>query len=178
MVTEEERDIGVIVTDNLKPAAQCSKAARMAQAVLGQISRAFHYRDRHVFLRLYTQYVRLHLEFSTQAWAPWTEADKKVLERVQMRALAMVSGLVSQDYEARLTELGLLSLEERRHQADMCLMHKIMNGIGGLHHKIWFERASDSARVTRVAADGLNVKVKNGRLELRRNFFSVQVSSQ
>ena len=178
VVTEEERDIGVIVTDNLKPAAQCSKAARTAQAVLGQISRAFHYRDRHVFVRLYTQYVRLHLEFSTQAWAPWTEADKKVLERVQMRAVAMVSGLVSQDYEARLTELGLLSLEERRHQADMCLMHKIMNGIGGLHHEIWFERASDSARVTRVAADGLNVKVKNGRLELRRNFFSVRVSSQ
>ena len=178
VVTEEERDIGVIVTDNLKPAAQCSKAARTAQAVLGQISRAFHYRDRHVFVRLYTQYVRPHLEFSTQAWAPWTEADKKVLERVQMRAVAMVSGLVSQDYEARLTELGLLSLEERRHQADMCLMHKIMNGIGGLHHEIWFERASDSARVTRVAADGLNVKVKNGRLELRRNFFSVRVSSQ
>ena len=178
VVTEEERDIGVIVTDNLKPAAQCSKAARTAQAVLGQISRAFHYRDRHVFVRLYTQYVRPHLEFSTQAWAPWTEADKKVLERVQMRAVAMVSGLVSQDYEARLTELGLLSLEERRHQADMCLMHKIMNGIGGLHHEIWFEHAGDSARVTRVAADGLNVKVKNGRLELRRNFFSVRVSSQ
>ena len=91
MVTEEESDIGVIVTDNLKPAAQCSKAARTAQAVLGQISRAFHYRDRHVFLRLYTQYVRLHLEFSTQAWAPWTEADKKVLERVQMRAVDWTS---------------------------------------------------------------------------------------
>ena len=47
--TEEERDIGVIVTDNLKPWAQCSKVARTAQAVLGQISRAFHYRDRLVF---------------------------------------------------------------------------------------------------------------------------------
>ena len=29
-----------------------------------------------------------------------------------------------------------------------------------------------------MAADGLNVKVKNGRLELRRNFFSVRVASQ
>ena len=75
--------------------------------MLGQISRAFHYRDRHVFVRLYTQYVRPHLEFSTQAWAPWTEADKKVLERMQMKAMAMVSGLVSREYEARLAELGL-----------------------------------------------------------------------
>ena len=47
--TSEERDIGVIVSDTLKPTAQCQKAARTAQAVLGQISRAFHFRDRHVF---------------------------------------------------------------------------------------------------------------------------------
>ena len=101
-----------------------------------------------------------------------------MLERVQMKAVAMVSGLVSQEYEARLMELSLLSLAERRHQADMCLMRKILHGIGGLHHQTWFERASDSDRVTRVAADGMNVKVKSGRLELRRNFFSVRVPCQ
>ena len=176
--TEEERDIGVTMSKTLKPSAQCSKAARTAQAVLGQITRAFHYRDRHVYVRLYTQYVRPHLEFSTQAWAPWTEGDKLVLEKVQKKAVGMVTGLVGKEYEERLKELGLQSLEERRHQADMCMMHKIMHGIGGLNHETWFEKASDSARVTRVAADNLNVKVKNGRLDLRRNFFSVRASSQ
>ena len=177
-VTEEERDIGVMVTNNLKPSTQCSKAARTAKAVLGQISRAFHYRDRHIFMRLYTQYVRPHLEFSTQAWAPWMEGDKQVLEKVQRKAVGMVSGLSGQEYEDRLAELGLQTLEERRHQADMCLMHKIMHSEGGLNHEVWFTKASDSDRVTRVAADGLNVKVKNGRLDVRRNFFSVRVTSQ
>ena len=124
--TEEEKDIGVTVTSNLKPTAQCARAARTAQAVLGQISRAFHYRDCHVFVRLYQQYVRPHLEFSTQAWSPWTEADKSVLEKVQRRAVGMVSGLKAATYEARVKELGLQSLEERRHQADMCMMHKIL----------------------------------------------------
>ena len=177
-VTEEERDIGVMVTNNLKPSTQCSKAARTAKAVLGQISRAFHYRDRHIFMRLYTQYVRPHLEFSTQAWAPWMEGDKQVLEKVQRKAVGMVSGLSGREYEDRLAELGLQTLEERRHQADMCLMHKIMHSEGGLNHEVWFTKASDSDRVTRVAADGLNVKVKNGRLDVRRNFFSVRVTSQ
>jgi len=51
--TEEERDIGVTVSRQLKPSAQCRNAARTAQTVLGQLTRAFHYRDRHVFLRLY-----------------------------------------------------------------------------------------------------------------------------
>ncbi len=63
--TKEERDIGVIVSANMKPTAQCMRAAKTAQTVLGQLSRAFHYRDRHVFMRLYKQYVRPHLEFST-----------------------------------------------------------------------------------------------------------------
>ena len=60
----------------------------------------------------------------------------------------------------------------------MCMMHKIMHGIGGIHHGIWFEKACDSDRLTRVAADNLNVKVKNGRLDIRKNFFSVRISSK
>ena len=170
--TEEERDIGIQVSNNLKPAAHCAKAARTAQAVLGQITRAFHYRDRHTFVRLYKQYVRPHLEFSTQAWSPWTEADKEVLEKVQRRMVKMVSGLAGHLYEERLMELGLQTLEERRHQADMHMMHKIMHGGGGLSHNTWFVKASDSGRATRSAADPLNVVVKNGRLDIMRKFFS------
>ena len=41
--------------------------------VLGQITRTFHYRDAKVFLNLYKQYVRPHLELSVAAWAPWTQ---------------------------------------------------------------------------------------------------------
>jgi hypothetical protein len=46
--TEEERDIGVMVTRTLRPVAQCAKAARTAATVLRQVSRAFHFRDRHI----------------------------------------------------------------------------------------------------------------------------------
>ena len=40
----------------------------------------------------------------------------------------------------------------------------------------WFAMASQAARVTRTAADPLNVIVKHGRLDTRRNFFSVRVT--
>ena len=52
-VSESERDIGVIVSNSLKPSAQCAKAARTANTVLGQLARSFHYRDRWTFTRLY-----------------------------------------------------------------------------------------------------------------------------
>jgi hypothetical protein len=175
--TTEEKDIGVTVSNTLKPSAQCARAARTAQSVLGQITRAFHYRDRHVFMRLYQQYVRPHLEFSTPVWSPWSVADIDCLERVQKRAVKMVSGLRETEYSLRLKELGLATLEERRHRADMQMVHKIMHRESGLDPGTWFERARDAVHATRSGADPLNIKNMTGRLEIRRNFFSVRVIS-
>jgi Reverse transcriptase (RNA-dependent DNA polymerase)/Endonuclease-reverse transcriptase len=171
--TREEKDLGVIVSDNLKPAAQCAKAAKTAQTVLGQITRAFQYRDRTIFPQLYKQYVRPHLEFAVQAWSPWLQADKELLESVQRRAVGMVSGLQSRDYEGRLRELKLTTLEERRHQADMLQMYKLMSGEQAAE-AAWFRPAPQAAARTRQNADPLNVRPNHGRLELRRNAFSVR----
>ena len=93
-----------------------------------------------------------------------------------MRAVKMVSGLQERDYVGRLQELQLLTLTERRHQADMLMVYKIVNGIGGIELNTWFVAAQEGGRATRATADSLNVKIKSGRLELRRNFFSVRAS--
>jgi hypothetical protein len=128
MATNEERDIGITVSGSLRPSAQCCKAAGTVTAVPGQISRAFHYRDRHTFVGLYKQYVRPHVQFAVQAWSPWTLQDREVPEKVQKRAVGMVSGLKGRTYEEKLEELGLTTLEERRHQADMAQVYKIVTG--------------------------------------------------
>ena len=47
---QQERDIGVVISNDLKPSKQCAEAARRASVVLGQVSRAFMYRDRITFL--------------------------------------------------------------------------------------------------------------------------------
>jgi hypothetical protein len=53
------------------------------------------------------------------AWSPWLEADKSALEKIQQRAIAMVSGMQGKSYEEKLRELGLTTLEEHRYQSDM-----------------------------------------------------------
>ena len=58
---EKEKDIGVLIHESLKPSYQCAKAAAKANAVLGQMLRAFHYRDKFVWLSLYKTFVRRHL---------------------------------------------------------------------------------------------------------------------
>jgi hypothetical protein len=40
--TEEEKDLGVIVNNNLKPGEQCAQATKKANQILGQMVRAFH----------------------------------------------------------------------------------------------------------------------------------------
>ena len=174
--TEEERDLGVVMTSKLKPSQQCAKAARTAQTVLGQIMRSFHYKDKEIFVQLYKTYVRPHLEFAVQAWSPWTAADREVLEKVQKKALRQVTGLRGDTYEERLRELGMTTLEERRHRADMVMTHRILTKQEGGNASEWFNMASESERVTRTASDPLNVRIRHGRLDIRKNFFSVRVT--
>ncbi len=174
-ITKEERDIGVMIRDDLKPAAQCAKAAKTGAAVLSQLARAFHYRDRHIFVRLYKQYVLPHWEFSSVAWSPWTVADRDILEKVQIRAVKMVTGLEGQTYEERLAELGMFSLAERRHQADMIQVFKIVHGYDHVDSAHWFKHVSGDIHSTRATRDSLNLAQSRSRLDLRRNFFSQRV---
>jgi hypothetical protein len=78
------------MSHNLKTSAQCTRAAKTASVVLGQIGRSFKYRDKKVFPKLYTRYGRPHLEFSSAAWSPWLQKDIDCLEKVQKRAVGMI----------------------------------------------------------------------------------------
>ena len=90
----------------------------------------------------------------------------------------MISGLKAREYEDRLVELGLTTLEERRHQADMAMVYKVLTGKEQVDPTEWFNMAGETARATRATADPLNIRVKHGRLELRQNFFTVRVTEQ
>jgi hypothetical protein len=176
-VVEEKKDIGVIIQRNLKPGKQCEKAANMAAAVLRQIERNLHYRDRNVFVRLYKQYVLPHLEFSTPAWAPWLRTDIDKLESVQKKAVKMVAGLSGREYEERCKEIGLRTLEERRKIQDMQLLLGIVHSRGGMSIENWFEKADvrDGMR-TRQAAGINNLKVQAARTDIRKNFFTIRAA--
>jgi hypothetical protein len=125
-------------------------------------------------VQLYKQYVWPHLDFAVQAWSPWQQADKDTLEKVQRKAVALVSGLHGRTYEERLRELRLTTLEERRHQADMLYTYKLCSGKLDLDRAEWFSPPPPAAARTRQNDDPLNVRPNHDRLEIRRNFFTVR----
>jgi hypothetical protein len=172
--TTKERDVGVIISDNLKQADQCKKAAHTASTVLAQIHRAFHYRDRCTYVGLYKQYVRPHLEFATPAWAPGNQGDIDTLERVQERAVRAVSGLRGRTYSERLREIGLPTLVQRREEADMIMTYKLLSDSDKEYSAKWFDRAA-TRRPTRNTGGRDNLIVGRAEHSYRRQFFSLRV---
>ena len=60
----EEKDVGVLISDTLRPSHHCCEIARKASAILYQISRSFHYRDKYILVKLYKTYVRCLVDYA------------------------------------------------------------------------------------------------------------------
>ena len=79
------RDLGRMISSDLKVSKQCAKAVATANRVLGMISRTISDKSRDTILQLYKSLVRPHLEYCIQAWRPHHQKDIDLLERVQRR---------------------------------------------------------------------------------------------
>ena len=62
------------------------------------------------------------------------------------------------------------------HQADMAIVYKVLTGKDRVDHEEWFTRAGEAARATWATADPMNIRIKHGRLDIRRHFFTVRVT--
>ena len=124
----DEKDLGVIVQENLKVERQVTSAVKKANRVLGMINRTFVNKNQEIMVKLYKSLVRPHLEYGIQAWRPHFEKDKNALEKVQRRMTRMIADLKDLPYESRLKRIGITILETRRLWGDLIEMFKIIKG--------------------------------------------------
>ena len=101
--TKEEKDLGVLITDDLQPSSQSAKAAKKAKSALALLHnipyhcatccrtsasdgtnpnlqqcvlhKSFKFFEEESFRILYKTYVRSHMETCIQAWAPYKKKD-------------------------------------------------------------------------------------------------------
>ena len=181
---EEEKDLGVYITNSCTPRRHVSIAAAKANQVLGQLLRSITYRDSYTFVKLYKQYVRPHLEYCVQAWSPWLRQDIELIENVQRRAIKAVSGL-SGTYEEKLSLLNLLSLEERRKRGDMIQTFKIVHKIDNVNPEEYFEftanrhehatRQTTSVTESSSTQNVFGLSQGHSNLDIRKHFFTQRV---
>ena len=77
----EEKDLGILITNNVSFSKHIAVTAARSNGILGMIKRAFSYIDKESFLLLYKGFIRPHLEYCVQAWAPYLEKDKKYFRK-------------------------------------------------------------------------------------------------
>ena len=101
--TSEEKDLGVIISDNLQPSVQCAKAANRAMSAFGIVKKCFKHLDQESFPILYKSYVR-----------------------PQRQATKLIPSLKHLPYEERLRKLNLMPLVQRRLRGDLIETFKFM----------------------------------------------------
>ena len=82
---EEQRNLGITITRDLKWQKQTAKRRKTATRVLGLIARNINYRSTELMLPLYKSLVRPHLEYAVQFWLQHIRRDIDKIERVQRR---------------------------------------------------------------------------------------------
>ena len=137
------------------------------------MSRSFHYRNKSTWIKLYKTYVCPHLEYAAACWNPWTKKDIETLENVQRRAVKMCTNVKANEYKDKLQELILESLEQRRKKFDLIQTWKILHRHDNVKEETWFQRAYEGA--TRNTSSKMNLKSKEGKLDIRRNFYTIRV---
>ena len=78
----EEKDLGVLVDDELKFHRQTAAAVKKANAILGMLKKSFVLFDEVTLPLLYKSLVRPHLEYGNVIWGPFYKGDIKAVERI------------------------------------------------------------------------------------------------
>jgi len=143
-----EKDLGVMISSDLKCSQQCMYAYTKANRVMGMIRRTIAYKEPRIMLSLYKTLVRPHVEYCSCAWNPHYSKDKDLLEKIQHRFTKMIMNMQDKRYEDRLRCLGLWTLEERRNRQDLIEVFKMYRGFSNvsLHELFTVDENSKGTR--------------------------------
>ena len=112
--TDQQRDLGIIISKDLKWQKQTEKSCKAANRVPGFIARNFRYKNKELILPLYKSLVRPYLEHAVQFWSPHLRRDIDKMEKIQRRATKMIPEIRNHSYHKQIQELDLISLVQRR----------------------------------------------------------------
>jgi len=170
-VTKKEKDLGVWITDTLKPGEHCSIVANKANRMLGLIWRNIAFKDKSTICKLYKSLVRPHLDYCIQAWKPYLKKDINTIEKVQHRATKMIWGMQNIPYSERLKLCGLMTMEDRSRRADILETYKILTGKEKINPDKLFKRVEN----TKTRGHNMKLEKHQVRTDNRKHYFSQRV---
>ena len=118
------RDLGIIISEDLKFHAQVDEACRRAHNEINRIRRTFVSRSPKFLGEMYRQFVRPHMEYCIEVWNPKAQGDINKMERVQNKMTRMLNNGNRMTHDQRNSMLGISSHEQRRLRGDLINIYK------------------------------------------------------
>ena len=175
-VSEQEKDLGILISDTLLWTDQINASISKANKLICWITRNVISRDRNVMLPVYKALIRPHLELCVQLWNPPPEYGNWSLilriEGVQRRFTRMIDGLGQLPYSERLDILKLTTLAERRFRGDLIEVFKAKSKLSNINGVFNFGRSGLNL-VSSMNAYNSSAKVRN----IKRNFINERIIS-
>ena len=147
--------LGVLLSQDKKWAPHINKICKKANGTLGFLRRNLRTCPTKLKETAYISLVRSTLEYSCTIWDPHLKKDIKAIEAVQRRAARFVCG--DFDRQSSVTEmlgsLGWQSLENRRREARLVMLFKVVHGLvavpleGHVEKSVSRTRAKNSERL-------------------------------
>ena len=121
--------LGVQITSDLMWSDHIVKICNKTRKLIGILYRSFYkHSSSSTMLKLYSSFIRPHLEYATAVWDPFLKRDIELLEGVQKFGLKVCTKSWNCSYEELLQQASLLTLQTRRQYAKLCQLYKIING--------------------------------------------------
>jgi hypothetical protein len=129
--------LGVAINDNLKWAGHIDRITSKANSILAFLRRNLKYGPQKLKEIAYKSLVRSNLEYASSIWDPHFNQDSKKVERIQRRAARFVKRDYSRESSVTvmLSDLEWDSLQNRRQEARLTLLFKIINGLVSISTK-------------------------------------------
>jgi hypothetical protein len=169
--TNEEKDLGVWITNTLKTSLQCNSVYKKTSHVLALLKRIFGRFTKETLPIIINTYIRPCMEYAVQTWSPWLQKDVELLQRIYHRATKCVTGLQHKPYAERITYLNLFDFHYRRIRGDLILTYHILNTP---NHPLQTLFKPGRYCVTRKHQFALAIPVSH--VNCRRYFFAVRVT--
>ena len=168
-----EKDLGVIIDNNLKFDSHISAAVNKGNQMMGLIRRTMTYMDKEIFRLLFKTLVRPHLEYAVAAWNPHLCEHRISIENVQRRATKLIPGFKHISYNDRLRTLKLPTLYFRRYRGDMIETYKIVTRKYDIDPESLFIFNKDPTR-----GHPYKLYKRHSNRDVRKYFFSQRVVNQ
>ena len=142
------RYLGVDIASDLKFTQHINRITANASKSLGYLKRNIQTEHTGIREAAFKTIVRPQLEYASTVWSPHTKQDIKKIEMVQRRAVRW--SLNSYSTYASVTEmqnqLKLRTLEQRRADARVIMLFKIIHGLVAIPLPSYFEQPSRMTR--------------------------------